>query len=941
MNDATSTERVRSALSRLDFSDRDVWVRAGMCIKHEFGDAGFEIWDEWGSQHGRYSASAARSVWRSIGADGKVTIASLFYDAKQQGWQDSSKYKKPTREEIERRNAASAARAEAAEREEAILRAQAAEFAQSLWDKSTEVVGQDHPYLARKGISSHGLRVGTWEVVNPDTGEVRTLSKRALLVPIRDAKKRIHSLQAIFPGKIGDRDKDYLRDGAKAGMFYSIGKPVLTEVRGVQCLVIIIGEGYATMASIHEVTGHACIVAFDAGNVVRVAKIIREKFPEACILIAADNDQWNVDAKGQPANPGVTKAREAAALVGGLVAVPAFGHDDERKPKDFNDLHQLCGEEALFIAIADALNPPPEAEEAEAPEAPPWEGEPEVASVDAPLSAPASTDDDDDGLPEHNGHFTILGYNRKTYYIFQHGKRQISEVTKGEFGDTGLIELAPLNWWEMNFPGERGKIDGRAAAEFIIRTAEKRGIFDTEKIRGRGAWLDDGRVVYHHGSHLSVDGQPVDVTRIKSKYVYELAKSMQMPADTMMTDQEGQRIIDVMKMFRWSVGGSALLFAGWIALAPICGAIPWRPHVWMTGGAGSGKSSLAKFAHSLLKGTDVFAQGNSSEAGIRQRLRADARPVIMDESESNEEGDARRVQSILGLIRQASTESDAETLKGTTDGSGMTYHIRSMFCLASIQVALKHKADIDRLTVLTLKSGKADDAAAGSDWAKMKEAMYQLSGREDTTVRARLLRRSIDLLPVTLQNIDVFSSVGAEVFGSQRDGDQYGALLAGAWSLVSTAVATKAQAREMFDAHNWHELRDNADSDESQRALNALMEAHVRVKGGIELTVYELVKAASGNETGLTEINESTADAILQRYGMKVKGGWLVLSNNSNELKRLMQGTTFEADWRGVLLRVDGADKNGNKTERFNGVQNKCIRLPLEPIVGTPVQTAF
>ena len=66
---------------------------------------------------------------------------------------------------------------------------------------------------------------------------------------------------------------------------------------------------------------------------------------------------------------------------------------------------------------------------------------------------------------------------------------------------------------------------------------------------------------------------------------------------------------------------------------------------------------------------------------------------------------------------------------------------------------------------------------------------------------------------------------------------------------------------------------------------------------------------------------------------MRVRGDWLLLSNNSNELRRLMEGTTFEADYRGVLLRVEGADKNDNKPERFSGVQTKCIRLPLGPLV--------
>lgn len=831
----------------------------------------------------------------------------------------------------------------AREEKERADRAAAASHAQFMWGQAVECEGDAHPYLKRKGVKSYGLRVGAWEKVDQESGTVDVVSTQALLIPIRDAKKGIHSLQAIFTGAIyGDRDKDFVKHGAKEGLFYSFGKPATVDVRGEQRMVIMIGEGYATLASAHEATGHAAIVAFDAGNLVHVARVLRQRFPDAVLVLLADNDQWTTTPID---NPGLTKAREAAKAVGGLVAVPPFEAGEGKPgkggkisgPTDFNDLHKLRGLDAVRQVIEAALNPPaPAAAPAPAPAAaaaaekpPPWDDAP-GEQLAAPLPGPVAGYDDEDETPAQNGYFSILGYNRGTYYLFAHGKRQICEITRGNMGEIGLIELAPLNWWEMNFPGTKGAIDTKAAAEFIIRTAEKRGIFDTEKIRGRGAWIDDGRVVYHHGSHLTVAGQEMDVTKIESRYVYELGKSMQSPADTALTDEEGRRLIKVLEMFRWDVNGSALLFAGWIALAPVCGAIPWRPHIWMTGGAGSGKSTLAKVAHALLKGTDVFAQGNSSEAGIRQRLQADARPVVMDESESNEESDAKRIQNILGLIRQASTESDAETLKGTTDGSGMTFHIRSMFCLASIQVALKHKADIDRLTVLTLKSGTG--AEPKDQWEKMKDAIYQAS-EHDPTVRGRLLRRCIDLLPTTLKNIEVFSSVGAEVFGSQRHGDQYGALIAGAWSLVSSKVATREQAKAMFDRYNWQALRDDNDTDESQRALASLLEAHVRVKGGAELTVYELVRAAAGRESPIADVTEATADAILQRYGMRVKGEWLVLSNTSNELKRLMAGTPFEADVRGMLLRVEGADKNDNKPERFNGSATKCIRVPLAPIL--------
>lgn len=189
------------------------------------------------------------------------------------------------------------------------------------------------------------------------------------------------------------------------------------------------------------------------------------------------------------------------------------------------------------------------------------------------------------------------------------------------------------------------------------------------------------------------------------------------------------------------------------------------------------------------------------------------------------------------------------------------------------------------------------------------------------------------LLPTTLRNILVFANAAAEKFGSQRDGDQYGTLMAGAWSLISTEVATKAQAMELINSYDWSEHREQNDTDEGQRALSSLMGAHVRIKGGLEVTVYELVCAAFGEPTEMADLTQATADAILQRHGMRVRGDRLLLANNNDSMKRLMSGTTFEADYRGVLLRVAGADRNDNKPARFNGVQTKCFSLPLGPIV--------
>lgn len=333
--DPAISQRVRAALSHLDPNcDRETWVTYGMCLKSEFGDAGFDMWDEWSSRSDRYNAYAARSTWKSIKETGGRTIASLFHFAKEAGWKDSSGYKKPSPEELAKRKAAADAREAQALEQEAKQHAEVALLAQAVWDAAKPC--EAHPYLQRKGVASYGLRVGRWEVVREDTGEVVVLSEQALLVPMQDNKRGIWSLQAIFPKKVSGRDKDFLKGGKKRGHFFPIGKPQQRDGRPV----FMLGEGYATCASVHAATGHLVLVCFDAGNLPAVARQIRSAKPDAIILLLADND---TETEG---NPGLSFALKAAKEVDGLIAVPP--------PGDFNDLRLAEGLDAVARCVWDA-----------------------------------------------------------------------------------------------------------------------------------------------------------------------------------------------------------------------------------------------------------------------------------------------------------------------------------------------------------------------------------------------------------------------------------------------------------------------------------------------------------------------------------------------------------------------------------------------------------
>ncbi|MBF0341105.1 MAG: toprim domain-containing protein [Magnetococcales bacterium] len=175
----------------------------------------------------------------------------------------------------------------------------------------------DHPYLARKRVGSHGLRVARsfW----------RKGFQNVLLVPMQDFEGEIHSLQAIFPAKVaalGDRDKDFLFGGVKEGHFYLLG--TIND-----SFPLVVATGFATGATIHELTEWPVLVVFDDGNLKIVAIEARHRHPRIDLIIAADNDRHT---KG---NPGVTKGTSAAKEAGARVMIPHFTSD--QAGSDWND----------------------------------------------------------------------------------------------------------------------------------------------------------------------------------------------------------------------------------------------------------------------------------------------------------------------------------------------------------------------------------------------------------------------------------------------------------------------------------------------------------------------------------------------------------------------------------------------------------------------------
>ena len=608
--------------------------------------------------------------------------------------------------------------------------------------------------------------------------------------------------------------------------------------------------------------------------------------------------------------PGAGYARAVSDLVPGarIVAVPTEwpdGWDLADAAPDGADIAAM-----LAAAVARPVQPEPDAAD--------QGGDPGADWID---NVPAHDDPPASGETAPTEGIVPLGYDRGIFYYFSRAAKQVFELKPGEHSRNSLMAMASVAhyWQRTEFKNQKsGNIDWEAATDWLMCECRAVGIFDPNRLRGRGVWIDAGRSVLHAGDHLIVDGKKSSLMLSGSRFVYEAAHNLVGEIRSPLNTTEAHRLVKLCNKLRWERGISGTLLAGWIAIASISGGLAWRPSIWITGPSGAGKTWV--YENVICSGIGKFAlqvQSKTSEAGIRQRLHSDARPVLIDEAERETPEAAKRLQGILDLIRQSASETGGEILKGTQDQKeAKGYRIRSSFCLSSINVGLMHAADESRITVLSLRA--PDPANAEADARAFHAIQAEASDLLTPEFSAELLARAVRLLPIIRGNAETFAQAVALHLGSRRLGDQLGALLAGAYSLHSERKITTAEATAYVRGQNWEiaTAERNADPDEF-RLIAHLTQHRVRVTLGgsaLECTIGRLISAAIGRDT----IDSDKAELELRARGIRSDaGGGIVVSNTHPELARILAETPWSAGWGRTLSRLPGAESTG-KTVRFN-----------------------
>ncbi len=680
-----------------------------------------------------------------------------------------------------------------------------------------------------------------------------TIFGTSLYIPMRDINGKLWNLQKIQP----NGEKFFFPGGKVEGNFHTIGGKIDENE------TIYIAEGFATSASIFEAIGKPVVCAFNAGNLPKVAGDLKRKYPDAAFIICGDED------KETTGNPGRTKAEEAAKITLGTAVFPQFKSNG--RGTDFNDLHQEEGIEAVKEQIS-----PVKAEK----------------------------------------HYIIaLGYDEGNYFFTSNVNPQIQRLPAGGLNSAGLCRLQPLAYWESIHPANKGGVNWTEAADQLMQECHSRGIFRSDRVRGRGVWKDAGRTLYHRGRAIVLKDEEIPITlqkKLNSKYIYELCEEMPPVHPNPLSIEECEDFINVALSICWKDPESFMYFAGWIAVAPMGAALTWRPHLWVTGASDSGKSHVIQnIVHKLLEHYVLYLRGATTEAGMRQRTGCSTRPVLFDEFETNDEKSGNRVLGILEFARQASSDSDGSVSKGTISGTALEF--KPQFCMlaGSVRTNTVHVEDENRFTKCELQKPLVGQAEQYANLLRFESKIGSDYGM-------RLFARMFTKADTLLASIKVFYEAIGEEHAS-RTANQYGTLLAGFWILQHDLAPTLEQARSMCRALKFNAAKQTEERKDEEECLNHLLSKRIKIDNK-DYAVSEAVHVVKRSiDRGWEEISRG-----LMRIGIKVDNerGLLICRDTHPEMEnQVYSGTRWSKNWNAPLARLPGVSKTrgriGHENIRF------------------------
>lgn len=520
--------------------------------------------------------------------------------------------------------------------------------------------------------------------------------------------------------------------------------------------------------------------------------------------------------------------------------------------------------------------------------------------------------------------YAALGYEDGHNVIWSNTRNCIVRLSPDELTKRKLETYAGLGWLLDNYlvKDDKGgsKLNMERAGSDIISSCQSAGRFRESSVMGAGVWRVkvNGRVelVCNSGDELFA-ASGIVVPRISGNSVFcESSQDMGMaPTIDSLTDAEALELSDLFETWNWRNPNDAQRVLGWLAYAPFAGVLEARPHLCLTGKAGSGKSTALVAIKRLLGGAAIKADGSSSSAaGIRQTMKHDALPLMLDEfgdNVSNSKHDQARTRQIQDQLVSGYSD-DSDSLKGTADGRGTSYSVRYVGLTAGIIPPVMSAADRSRVVICQM--APLPKGARRSALLTDADRLVELGSK----LRMRMFR-----------NWDKFESSLAVLKAAFRRStrsysDRFIDTMATnmtAWYVLMTAKALDpVLADALLESANIEEHATDAESMSDERTCADLLVGYT--PNGCALSIGEMVEQVDSGSTGY--------ERTLEQHGLKVTNGRLVVCSSAalRGLREIFANGKFaDGGWAKVLERVEGAKAS---KPRFAGKTFRAVDLPID-----------
>lgn len=565
----------------------------------------------------------------------------------------------------------------------------------------------------------------------------------------------------------------------------------------------------------------------------------------------------------------------------------------------------------------------------------------------------------------NNKYFRCLGYDNGELVFANRRTAYIQYVKVDKLGSKVCLSLAPISFWQTVAPrhDEKGRlIDGvvwDTVLDLMFRATEDAGLWNSRNQHEQGARYDRGRVVFHTGEKVWMDGvglmNPGDV---QGEHCYTARIGARLPDfDNPFSAEspEVREMLRIIKELAWRQDSRALsemtLF-GYLYMAPICGLLTWRPHVWLDGARGDGKTWVVQNIVNRILGPHCeMVKSNSTESGLRNLLHARFIPTGFDEAEGSSTRDKARMEEIISLARHTSSETSAVVAQGVSGGgSSRCYEVSSMFFFASIATRIDKPSDKTRFARISLGPG----VRGQSFIEKIEVPALKLF---TPTFTDKFIARAV----VNGKNVaDVIRVMTAALMLNgmeRRVADVYGVFAAGAWMALRDGVPENEQACLNFISAEFGALEQikSVNTDLSQdrdhdRVVRHILAANRRIETANGPVVSEKAGILMRIVAGLRDDDDTMvtiSDALKELNNMGIRPAkdgvacepgdhvtHFLFHRKSDTIRQILEKTPYETGFSDLLLQAPGVRVASSST-RFRGAPpERGLLVPVGILLG-------